>query len=94
MHAAVKKKKDKKKPFFFMSLHEPLDFFRLLLKQQVTVQQRCGRDLIGTLVGFDEHCNLMLSHVEEINRKTAPPIVRNFDLLYVRGDGILVVSTK
>ncbi|CDZ97360.1 Small nuclear ribonucleoprotein (snRNP) LSM3 [Phaffia rhodozyma] len=81
---------------------EPLDLVKLSLSERVHVKLRGDRELTGVLHAYDNHMNLIMSDVEETitivdideasgseNLRTAR---RNVDMLFVRGDGVILVS--
>lgn len=76
----------------------PLDFLRLCLERRVKVQiYEGGRELVGILQGYDEHCNIVLSEAFETyyvqDEKGAPLRTnRHIDLLFVRGERIVTIS--
>lgn len=83
-------------------VNEPLDLVRLSLDERIVVKLRGDRDLRGRLQAYDQHLNLILSDVEEtqttveVDEETYEEIVktskRQFDMLFVRGDGVILVS--
>lgn len=83
-------------------VHEPMDLIRLSLLEQVKVKLRGNRELKGTLHAYDQHLNVVLGDVEEtlttveIDDETYEEIVkvtkRKMKYLYVRGDGIILIS--
>jgi U6 snRNA-associated Sm-like protein LSm3 len=75
----------------------PMDFLRVLVERRVKVQVAQGRELLGIIQGYDEHCNLLLNEVSESvtfrapdGRVTHPS--RSIDLLFVRGDQVITIS--
>ncbi len=84
-----------------MSIEEPLDLVRLALSERVQVKCRGERTLIGTLHAYDAHLNMVLADVQETHEEApADPsdeltsTVRHMDMLFVRGDGVILVSTR
>ncbi|VDO03867.1 unnamed protein product [Rodentolepis nana] len=83
-------------------VEEPLDLVRLSLDEKVFVKMRHNRELTGTLHAFDSHLNLILGNVEEtittleLVEETFEEIYktskRKIPLLFVRGDGIVLIS--
>eukprot|EP00938_MAST-03A_sp_MAST-3A-sp1_P002745 g2745.t1 len=81
---------------------EPLDLIRLSIDEKVYVKCRGGRELRGKLHAFDQHLNMVLGNVEEtvttveVDEETLEEIVRtgkrNVPMLFVRGDGVILVS--
>ncbi|KAI7869114.1 hypothetical protein BDF14DRAFT_1784985 [Spinellus fusiger] len=84
------------------AVEEPLDLVRLSLDERIYVKLRGDRELRGVLHGYDGHLNMVLGDVEEIitivdiNEETYEEVirtvVRNFDMLFVRGDGVILAS--
>lgn len=72
------------------TIQEPLDLIRLALAEPVEVKCRNDRSLSGKLHAYDAHLNLVLGDVEE----TGPDGSRKMEMLFVRGDGIVLISTK
>ncbi|KAI9145903.1 hypothetical protein BKA69DRAFT_1046187 [Paraphysoderma sedebokerense] len=83
-------------------VEKPLDLIRLSLDERIYVKLRGNRELKGRLHAYDEHMNLVLGDVEEtitivdINEDTYEEIVRTVkrtsEMLFVRGDGVILVS--
>ncbi|CAF0764638.1 unnamed protein product [Rotaria sordida] len=84
------------------SIEEPLDLVRLSLDERVFVKMRNERELRGRLHGFDQHLNMVLGDVEEtittieIDEETFEqiyrPTKRQIPMLFVRGDGVVLIS--
>lgn len=77
----------------------PQDFLRLCLERRVRVQTiEVGRELVGVLQAFDEHCNIVLEDafetffVPDANNMELLRRTRNIDLLFVRGERIVTIS--
>mmetsp|Transcript_26291 Transcript_26291/g.25120 ORF Transcript_26291/g.25120 Transcript_26291/m.25120 type:complete len:92 (-) Transcript_26291:205-480(-) len=85
-----------------MSIESPLDLIRLSIDERIFVKCRGDRELRGKLHAFDQHLNLILGEVEEsvtsreIDEETEEEIVRTskrtIEMLFVRGDGVILVS--
>ncbi|TFY74636.1 hypothetical protein EWM64_g9375 [Hericium alpestre] len=86
-------------------IQEPFDLIRLSLSERVFVKLRGDREVSGVLHAYDGHMNLILSDVEETTMivdvpadgaPAAQPTVsmakRKMDMLFVRGDGVILVS--
>ncbi|KAF9057957.1 hypothetical protein BJ165DRAFT_1412027 [Panaeolus papilionaceus] len=84
-------------------IQEPLDLIRLSLSERVFVKLRGDRELSGILHAYDGHMNLIMSDVEEtimivdpestINGRGVVNVAkRKMDMLFVRGDGVILVS--
>ncbi|KAI9313652.1 hypothetical protein BX666DRAFT_2030416 [Dichotomocladium elegans] len=84
------------------AVEEPLDLVRLSLDERIYVKLRGDRELRGILHAYDGHLNMVLGDVEEtitlvdINEETYEEIIRtvkrSFDMIFVRGDGVILVS--
>ncbi|ELU44474.1 LSM domain-containing protein [Rhizoctonia solani AG-1 IA] len=86
------------------AVQEPFDLIRLSLSERVYVKLRGDRELTGVLHAYDGHMNLIMSDVEESimivenpenpenpNVKVAK---RNVEMLFVRGDGVILVRVQ
>ncbi|KAK4178007.1 hypothetical protein QBC36DRAFT_183703 [Triangularia setosa] len=84
------------------SVSEPLDLVRLLLDEVVFVKLRGDRELKGRLHAYDSHCNLVLGDVEETiyvvedeeNDDEVKTISRKSEMLFVRGDSVVLISPQ
>lgn len=84
------------------TVKEPLDLIRLSLDEKVYVKLRHDREIKGRLHAYDQHLNMILGDVEEtitsieIDDETYEEIVktnkRMVPYLFVRGDGVILVS--
>ncbi|KAF8303383.1 like-Sm ribonucleoprotein [Clavulina sp. PMI_390] len=84
-------------------VHEPFDLIKLSLSERVFVKLRGDRELTGVLHAYDGHMNLIMSDVEETimivdnleEQAAAAPTVRvakrRMEMLFVRGDGVILV---
>eukprot|EP01031_Cornospumella_fuschlensis_P038248 gene38248-46478_t len=85
-----------------MSIDTPLDLIRLSIDERIYVKCKGDRELRGKLHAFDQHLNLVLGDVEEsvlsreVDEETEEEIVkvtkRNVEMLFVRGDVVILVS--
>ena len=83
-------------------IETPLDIIRLAIDEKVLVKCRGDRELRGRLHAFDQHLNMVLGEVEEtvtsreIDEETEEEMIksskRNIDMLFVRGDIVILVS--
>merc|ERR1712062_529530 len=83
-------------------VEEPLDLVRLSLDEKVLVKMRNDRSVQGRLHAYDQHLNMILGDVEEvittmeIDEETFEQIYkqtkRHIPMLFVRGDGVILVS--
>jgi len=84
------------------TVEEPLDLIRLSLDERIYVKMRNERELRGKLHAYDQHLNMILGDVEEtvttisIDEETYEEIYnttkRKIPMLFVRGDGVILVS--
>ncbi|CAM9809164.1 unnamed protein product [Heterosigma akashiwo] len=84
------------------TVEEPLDLIRLSLDERIYVKCRGDRELRGKLHAYDQHLNMVLGDVEEtvttqeIDEETYEEIIRtskrNIEMLFVRGDVVILVS--
>ena len=81
---------------------EPLDLVRLSLDERLLVKLRGDRDLRGKLHAYDQHLNMVLGEVEEVvtsvemDEETEEEIIktskRQIEMLFVRGDSVILIS--
>jgi U6 snRNA-associated Sm-like protein LSm3 len=84
------------------AVEEPLDLVRLSLDERIYVKMKHDRELRGRLHAYDQHLNMVLGDVEEttttveVDDETYEEIYktskRNIPMLFVRGDGVILVS--
>uniref|UniRef100_A0A914US30 U6 snRNA-associated Sm-like protein LSm3 n=1 Tax=Plectus sambesii TaxID=2011161 RepID=A0A914US30_9BILA len=84
------------------SVEEPLDLIRLSLDERIYVKMRNDRELRGRLHAYDQHLNMILSEVEEtvttveIDEETFEELYKQtkriIPMLFVRGDGVILVA--
>ena len=65
----------------------PLDLIRLSLNESIHIKLRNDRSLYGQLHAYDSHLNMVLSGVTEVHEGKKS----EYDMLFVRGDGVVVV---
>ncbi|XP_014256197.1 U6 snRNA-associated Sm-like protein LSm3 [Cimex lectularius] len=85
-----------------VAVKEPLDLVRLSLDERIYVKMRNERELRGRLHAYDQHLNMVLGEAEEtvttieIDEETYEEVYkttkRNIPMLFVRGDGVILVS--
>jgi U6 snRNA-associated Sm-like protein LSm3 len=84
------------------SVEEPLDLIRLSLDERMYIKCRGDRELRGKLHAYDQHLNMVLGDVEETVTTTEldeeteevhhSTTTRKVDMLFVRGDVVILVS--
>ena len=73
-----------------VQVKEPLDMIKISFDEIVIVKLRGGRKLVGNLKAFDQHLSIVLTNViETYEEKT-----REFPVLFIRGDLVVLVSPK
>ncbi|NP_001040418.1 LSM Sm-like protein family member [Bombyx mori] len=85
-----------------MTVKEPWDLIRLSLDERIYVKMRNERELRGKLHAYDQHLNMVLGDAEEtittveIDEETYEEVYRTtkrtIPMLFVRGDGVILVS--
>jgi len=83
-------------------VNEPLDLIRLSLDEKVYIKCRGDRELRGKLHAYDTHLNMVLGDVEEIvtttvfddasGKENIKRTRRHIDMVFLRGDGVILVS--
>ncbi len=68
---------------------KPLDVLQQSLHKRVLVEMKGGQSFRGTLDGFDQHLNLVLSGAEEVRSDT---VAARPGLTLLRGDSIVYIS--
>ena len=68
---------------------KPLDLVKVQLNHQVCVKCKDSRILTGTMQAFDTHLNMVLTDVQELSEDN---MKRNLKTVFIRGDGIILVS--
>ncbi|KAF6029927.1 hypothetical protein EB796_011757 [Bugula neritina] len=84
------------------TVEEPFDLVRLSLDEKIYVKMRNDRELRGRLHAYDQHLNMILGDAEEtvttveIDDETYEEIYkstkRTIPMLFVRGDGVILIS--
>ncbi|KYQ99641.1 LSM domain-containing protein [Tieghemostelium lacteum] len=84
------------------TVEEPLDLIRLSLDERIFVKMRQDRELKGKLHAYDQHLNMILSDVEETikvvekdeetDEEIVKSIKRNIKMLFIRGDGVILIN--
>ncbi|XP_044767557.1 U6 snRNA-associated Sm-like protein LSm3 [Neomonachus schauinslandi] len=84
------------------TVEEPLDLIRLSLDECIYVKMRNDRELQGRIHAYEQHLNMILGDVEEtvspieIDEETYEEIYksrkRNIPILFVQGDGVVLVT--
>ncbi len=70
-------------------IERPLDLLNASKGKEVLVQLKGDKQLVGTLLAFDIHINVVLDNAKEID---AGQIKKNIGLTFLRGDTIIYIS--
>ncbi|SBT32228.1 U6 snRNA-associated Sm-like protein LSm3 [Plasmodium ovale wallikeri] len=81
-------------------IQNPLDYIRLNMEEEIFLKCKGDREIIGKLDAYDNHLNMILSKARETykqssteNEEGTKKIERNLDMVFVRGDSIILVSS-
>ena len=70
-------------------IERPLDLLNESKGKEIMIEVKDGRQLVGTLLAFDIHINIVIDNTKEIVNNE---IKRSFGLSFVRGNTILWIS--
>jgi small nuclear ribonucleoprotein len=70
-------------------IERPLDVLNNAKGKEVLVQLKNNRQMVGTLLAFDIHINVVLDNAKEMLDDEAK---RNVGLTFLRGDTIIFIS--
>ena len=70
-------------------IERPLDMLNQSKGKEILLQLKNDKQIVGTLVAFDIHINLVLDNAKELENNE---IKRSVGLTFVRGDTIIYVS--
>ncbi len=70
-------------------IERPLDLLNNSKGKEVLVQLKGEKQVVGTLLAFDIHINLVLDNIKEIENGE---IKRSLGLSFLRGDTIIFIS--
>ncbi len=71
------------------SIERPLDMLNASRGKEILLQLKNDKQIVGTLVAFDIHINIVLDNAKELENNE---IKRNIGLTFVRGDTIIFIS--
>jgi small nuclear ribonucleoprotein (snRNP)-like protein len=77
---------------FLEAIKTPLDNLRNSLGSRVLIKLRSGVSLHGLLHAYDQHLNMCLGNVDEVEAKTNNR--RHIGMMYLRGDGVVMVTRE
>jgi small nuclear ribonucleoprotein len=70
-------------------IERPLDLLNSSRGREILVQLKNDRQLVGTLMAFDIHINVVLDNTKEVLNGE---VKRNIGLTFLRGDTIIFIS--
>jgi small nuclear ribonucleoprotein len=70
-------------------IERPLDLLNNSKGKEVLVQLKSDRQLVGTLLAFDIHINVVMDNAKEMS---GGEVKRNIGLTFLRGDTIIFIS--
>lgn len=70
-------------------IERPLDLLNQSKGKEILVQLKSDRQLVGTLMAFDIHINVVLDNAKEMQNNE---VKRNMGLTFLRGDTIVFIS--
>jgi small nuclear ribonucleoprotein len=70
-------------------IERPLDLLNQSKGKEILVQLKSDRQLVGTLMAFDIHINVVLDNAKEVQNNE---VKRNMGLTFLRGDTIVFIS--
>jgi small nuclear ribonucleoprotein len=70
-------------------IERPLDLLNSSKGKEILVQLKGEKQLVGTLLAFDIHINIVLDNAKEVQNGEAK---RSIGLTFLRGDTIVFIS--
>jgi small nuclear ribonucleoprotein (snRNP)-like protein len=70
-------------------IERPLDMLNHSKGKEILLQLKNDKQIVGTLVAFDIHINLVLDHAKEYENNE---MKKSIGLTFVRGDTIIYIS--
>ena len=70
-------------------IEPPLDLLNISKGKEILVQLKSEKQLVGTLLAFDIHINIVLDNTKEMHGNE---VKRNLGLTFLRGDTIVFIS--
>jgi len=75
--------------FMVNGIERPLDMLNQSKGKEILLQLKGDKQVVGTLVAFDIHINLVLDNARELENNE---MKKKLGLVFVRGDTIIYVS--
>jgi len=70
-------------------IERPLDLLNSSKGKEILVQLKNEKQLVGTLLAFDIHVNIVLDNAKELENNA---VKRSIGLTFLRGDTIIYIS--
>lgn len=70
-------------------IERPLDLLNNSRGKEILVQLKNDKQMIGTLLAFDIHINIVMDNAKEMENSE---VKRNIGLTFLRGDTIIFIS--
>ena len=70
-------------------IDRPLDLLNSAKGKEILVQLKTGKQLVGTLLAFDIHINLVMDNVKQMENGE---VKKSLGLTFLRGDTIIYIS--
>ena len=70
-------------------IERPLDLLNNSRGKEILVQLKNDKQMIGTLLAFDIHINIVMDNAKEMGNNE---VKRNIGLTFLRGDTIIFIS--
>ncbi len=70
-------------------IERPLDLLNQAKGKEVLIQLKGDKQIVGTLLAFDIHINVVLSNTRELENGD---MKRNIGMVFIRGDTIVYIS--
>lgn len=70
-------------------IERPLDMLNASKGKEILLQLKNDKQIVGTLIAFDIHINIVLDNAKELNNGE---LKKSIGLTFVRGDTIIYIS--
>lgn len=70
-------------------IERPLDLLNSSKGKEIIVQLKSGKQLVGTLLAFDIHINVVIDNAKEMENGQ---MLKSYGLVFLRGDTIVFIS--
>jgi len=70
-------------------IDRPLDLLNAAKHKEILVQLKNGKQVVGTLLAFDIHINVVLENAKELENGEQ---TKSYGLTFLRGDTIIFIS--